>query len=139
MKATLAGPRRTAHSDLVREGPRLVVARQRGLSLISLVVLVVLIGFFGVLALRVVPTFVEYRAITSAVKKAAAGAHTVPEILTQFQRSSDIDDITAITPKDLNIQKTDDGFVISFAYTKKIPLFGPASLTIDYSGSSKSL
>jgi Domain of unknown function (DUF4845) len=104
-----------------------------------MVLLVVVLGFAGVLALRVTPTFVEYRAIQSAVKKAKAAAHTVPEIKAQFERSAAIDDIESISGKDLEIQKVDDDFVISFAYTKKISLFGPVSLTIDYSGSSKSL
>jgi Domain of unknown function (DUF4845) len=126
------------HRDLVR-GPRLVAARQRGLSLITMVLAVCVLGFFGVLALRITPTFVEYRAITSAVKKAAVGAHTIPEIQSQYQRSADIDDITSVAGKDLDIQKVDDNFVVSFAYEKKIPLFGPVSVVIDYAGSSKSL
>jgi hypothetical protein len=112
--------------------------RERGVSLVSMVVLVVVIGFGAVLALRVVPTFVEYRAINSAVKK-AKDATSIVDIQRQFDRSATIDNIDTIAAKDLDIQKTDDGFLISFAYTKKIPLFGPVSLTIDYSGNSKSL
>jgi Domain of unknown function (DUF4845) len=128
-------------------GPRFGSARsglldrarhERGLSLVSMVVLVVVVGFVAVIALRVVPTFVEYRAITSAVKK-SKDAPSVAAIQQQFDRSAAIDNIDAISAKDLDVQKTDDGFVISFAYTKKIPLFGPVSLTIDYSGNSKSL
>jgi Tfp pilus assembly protein PilE len=122
----------------VREGRFGGTLRQRGLSLVSLVVLVVIIGFAAVIALRVVPTVVEYRNALSATKKAAA-ANTPREIQAQFDRSATIDDIDAIAGKDLNIQKVDDGFVVSFAYTKKIPLVGPVSLTIDYAGSSKSL
>jgi Tfp pilus assembly protein PilE len=118
---------------------RVATARQHGLSLVGLVVTVVVVGFLAVVALRVTPTFVEYRAINAAIKKAKASANTIPEIQKAFDRSAAIDDITVMTGKDLDIQKVDDDLVVSYAYTKKIPLFGPVSLTIDYSGNSKTL
>jgi hypothetical protein len=118
---------------------RRATARQRGLSLIGMLLAVVVIGFLLVLGLRVTPTFFEYRAISSAIKKATAQPTTVIEIQKAFDRSAAIDDITVMTGKDLDIVKTDDGYLVSFAYTKKIPLFGPVNLTIDYAGTNKSL
>jgi hypothetical protein len=115
------------------------VSRQRGLSIVSLIVLVALLGCVVVVGMRVLPTFVEYRAIQAAVKKAKAGGGTTADMVRAFDRSATIDDITTLAGKDLNYTKVDDDVVISFAYVKKIPLFGPVSLTIDYSGSSKSL
>jgi hypothetical protein len=115
------------------------IERQRGLSLVGMILMVVIIGFAAILALRITPTFVEYRAVNSAIKKAVASSNTIPEIQKAFDRSAAIDDITVMSGKDLNIQKIDDGYYVDFAYTKKIPLFGPVSLTIDYAGNSKSL
>jgi hypothetical protein len=113
--------------------------RQRGLSLVGMVFTVVVLGFFIVLVARILPTFVEYRAINSAIKKATAQPTTVIEIQKAFDRSAAIDDITVMTGKDLDIVKSDDGYLVSFAYTKKIPLIGPVNLTIDYAGNNKSL
>lgn len=101
--------------------------------------MIVILGLLAVVGMRVLPTVVEYRAIVSAVKKAKTGPQTVPEIQKAFDRSAAVDDITTLSGKDLDIAKVNDDYVISFAYTKKIPLFGPVSLTIDYAGSSKSL
>ena len=101
--------------------------------------MVLLIGFVAIVALRVLPTVVEYRATLSAIKRAQATANTVIEIQKAFDRSAAIEDITAVSGKDLDITKVNDDIVVSFAYTKKIPLFGPVSLTIDYAGSSKAL
>ncbi len=115
------------------------ISRQRGISILTLVVLVIVLGFVAIAAMRVVPTYIEYRAIQSAVKKATASNTTVVEIQKAFDRSAAIDDIMTLTGKDLTIAKVDDEIVVSYAYTKKIPLFGPVSLTIDYAGSSKSL
>jgi hypothetical protein len=132
-------PARPARGGRLPASLRVDSARQRGLSLVGLVVTVVIVGFLAVVALRVTPTFVEYRAINSAIKKAKASANTIPEIQKAFDRSAAIDDITALSGKDLDIAKVDDDYVVSYAYTKKIPLFGPVSLTIDYSGNSKTL
>ena len=115
------------------------VSRQRGLSIFGLIIVVALLGCIALVGMRVLPTFVEYRAIQSAVKKAKAGGGTVADMVRAFDRSAAIDDITTMTGKNLDYTKVDDDIVISFAYVKKIPLVGPVSLTIDYSGSSKSL
>ncbi len=122
--------RRTLHP-----GPS---TRQSGLSLVILVIVAIIIGFFAVIAIKIIPTFVEYRAVMSAVKKAKASGNTVAGIQSGFDRSAAIDDITTISGKDLDITKIDDDIVVAFSYTKKIGLFGPVSLTIDYSGSSRS-
>jgi len=113
--------------------------RQRGLSLIGLLVVGALIVFAALLAMRVVPSALEYNAIRSAITKvASAGGSTVRDYQVAFDRYAAIDDITTITGKDLVIEKRSDGHtVISFQYEKRIPLFGPASLVIDYRGSTQ--
>ena len=126
---------RPATAPIARSSP----ARQRGISIVGLIFIVAVLGFLAIVALRVAPTFVEYRAIQSAVKKAKAVANTPVEIQKAFDRSAAIDDITTLTGKDLDIAKVDDDLLVTFAYTKKVPLFGPVSLSIDYAGSSKSL
>lgn len=118
---------------------RVPYERQTGVSLVGMLFVVVVIGLGAVLALRITPTFVEYRAVQSAIKKAHASANTIPEIQKAFDRSAAIDDITVLTGKDLDITKVNDDLVISYAYNKKIPLFGPVSLSIDYSGNSSQL
>lgn len=113
--------------------------RQRGLSLIGLLVVGALIVFGALLAMKVVPSALEYNAIRSAVSKvASAGGTTVRDYQVAFDRYAAVDDITSITGKDLVIEKRQDGqTVISFQYEKRIPLFGPASLVIDYRGSAQ--
>lgn len=113
--------------------------RQRGLSLIGLLVVGALIVFGALLAMKVVPSALEYNAIRSAITKvASSGGATARDYQVAFDRYAAIDDITTITGKDLVIEKGQDGrTVISFQYEKRIPLFGPASLVIDYRGSAQ--
>jgi len=109
---------------------------QQGLSLVGLIFLLAIVGFFAVLGLKVVPTFIEYRAVTNAIKTAKAAGSTVLEIRTSFDKNASVNYIDSITGKDLLIDKDNGELEVSFAYQKKIPLVGPASLVLDYAGST---
>ncbi len=115
--------------------------RQRGLTLISLLVLGVLIALVALVAMRVTPTVIEYFAIKKAVVRAASSSPSgVPaEIRNAYDRTQAIEDFTSVLSKDLIIEKDRNNRTrVSFAYEKKIPLFGPASLLIEYKGDSTS-
>ncbi|WP_367185305.1 DUF4845 domain-containing protein [Rugamonas sp.] len=110
--------------------------KQGGISLSGLIFTLAIIGFIGVLALKVVPTYSEYRAILNAVKTAKATGGTVREMQQSFDNSASVNYIDSVSGKDLIIAKEDNEMEISFAYSKKIPLFGPASLLLEYAGST---
>jgi Tfp pilus assembly protein PilE len=112
--------------------------RQRGLTLIGLLFLAVVIIVVGVVALRVVPSALEYMAIRNAVEKVVdSGAQTTRDLQMEFDRQAAVDDITSIRGSDLIVEKLNGATVVSFAYQKRIVLAGPVSLLIDYHGSSR--
>ncbi len=110
--------------------------RQRGVSLVGTIFVLAILGMIGVLALKIVPTVTEYMTIKKAIVKAKADSNSIPDMRLSFDKQADTGYVDAISGKDLDIVKTADGFEISFAYEKKIPLVGPASLVIDYEGST---
>jgi Tfp pilus assembly protein PilE len=110
-------------------------SKQRGISFVSLVIVVAVLAFFGVVGAQVVPTFVEYQAVLKGVKK-AAGESTVAGVRAAFDRAANIDDIKAISGKDLDVSKNGDAVVVKFSYNKEIHLGGPAYLLLKYEGSS---
>lgn len=112
-------------------------SQQRGISLFSLLFVGIVLAFGGVVGAQVVPTLIEYQAITKAVNKVAATGGTVAEIRNNFDRAQNVDDFKAIGPKDLEISKNGEKVVVSFAYQKEIHLGGPAYLLLKYAGSSK--
>jgi hypothetical protein len=109
---------------------------QAGMSFIGLLFVVGVLASLGVLGAQVLPTAVEYQAISKAVQKASEGA-SVAEVRTIFQKAADIDDIKSILAKDLEVTKEGDQVVVKFAYNKEIHMFGPAYLLLKYSGRSK--
>ena len=114
-------------------------SQQRGVTLFGLLFWALLIGFFAYLAIRVFPTVNEYLTIERTIEKIAASAPTtVAEVRTAFDRQKEIEySISTISGKDLDITKDNDKVVISFAYDKEVPIFGPVYLLIKYEGSAR--
>ncbi len=111
-------------------------SRQRGLSFIG----VIFVGVLAVAAFAIggqsVPVFIEYAAIKKAAAKAAREGSTVPEIRAAFDRAAQIDDIHSISGQDLEITKRNDKVVVSFSYSREIPLAGPAYLVYRFKEST---
>ncbi|WP_372656406.1 DUF4845 domain-containing protein [Hydrogenophaga sp.] len=110
--------------------------QQRGMTFLGLIVVGALLAYVGVIGAQVVPTYIEFLAVEKAVQKAAVGT-TVGEVRSTFDKAAQIDDIRTIQGKDLEIGKENDRVVVSFDYTREIPLFGPAYLVMKYQGRSK--
>lgn len=113
-----------------------LMSKQSGLTLVSLIFLLAILGVIAVLALKVSPTVIEYFAIKKAIVAAKASGNSVRDIQSAFDRQTSVGYIDSITGKDLTIVKNDAGFDVSFAYPKKIALVGPVSLLIEYEGST---
>ena len=113
-----------------------VKTRQQGLTLTGLIFVLAIVAVVAVLGMKVVPTAIEYSAIRKAIVSAKAAGTTIPEIRAAFDRQANVGYIDAIAGNDLDIVKVDGETMVSFAYQKKIPLFGPASLLLEYSGTT---
>jgi Tfp pilus assembly protein PilE len=109
---------------------------QRGISLSGLIFVMAIIGVIAVFAMKVFPTFLEYRAIKDGIAAARSAGGTVREIEQSFDKNADINRIDAITSKDLVISKESGDTEISFAYEKRIPIAANVSLLIDYAGTT---
>jgi hypothetical protein len=112
-------------------------SRQRGLSFIG----VIFIGLICVAAFAIggqsLPIVLEYQAINKAAAKAAREGTTVPDIRGAFDRAAAIDNISSVKGKDLEITKRGDKNVVSFKYSREIPLAGPAFLVYRFEGQTK--
>ena len=110
--------------------------QQRGISFIGILFVGGVIACAGVLAAQVLPTVIEFQAITKAANKAAEGS-TVPEAKAIFDKAAAVDDIKSVSGKDLEVTKENNKTVVSFAYTREIHLTGPAFLVLKYAGRSR--
>lgn len=111
-------------------------SKQTGISLTGTIFVLIILAMLFIFGAKLVPPITEYLAIKKAIVTAKSAGSTVREVQVSFDKQAEINNITALTGKDLEIVKNGDNMVISFAYEKKIPLTGPASLLLEFSGST---
>ena len=111
--------------------------RQRGVTLFGLLFWAIIVGFFALIGMRVLPTLNEFFTIKRTVNKIATEGTTVPEIRAAFERQKQIEySISTIGGKDLIITKENDKVVVAFAYDKEVELMKPVYLLIKFEGRS---
>jgi type II secretory pathway pseudopilin PulG len=118
------------------QGSQQVFRKQQGVSLTGLIFVMAVLGVIAVFAMKVFPTFLEYRAIKGGIAAAKAIGGTPQEMRTTFNKNADINQVDAIAGKDLVISKETGETELSFAYEKRIPIAGNVSLVIDYAGTT---
>ncbi len=111
--------------------------RQRGLSLIGLILTSGVLVFVALLGMKITPAYIEYFTIVKNLKAVAAqGGGSVKELQGSFGKRADIDDITAVSYRDIEVEKNGDQYVLSVSYQKKVPLFANISVLFDFEATS---
>ena len=130
-------PGLNVRSAVRQSGRPLGAARQRGLSLVSLIFIGIVVIVLLWIGMKSVPALTEYFAVEKAVQKAGSEGNTVGDIRRAFDRYATIDDIKSITGKDLDITKDADRIVVSYSYSYSIPLLDNVRIVIDFAGSNR--
>ena len=112
--------------------------RQRGVTITSLVIGLVVVIFLALLGFKLVPAFLEFRAMKGAISAIARErqSSTVAEIRRAFDSRQAIDDFHSVKAADLDISKQGNQVVIAFAYRKEVPLFANVGVYIDFAANS---
>src|SRR5487761_2267004 len=113
--------------------------KQRGISFLAVFLIGVVLALAAVGAMKIAPAYSDFMTAKKdmlAVAGSEGRTGSVVDIRKAFDRRADIDSITVVTGADLAISKDSGDTVISFAYSKKIPLFANVSLLIDFAASS---
>lgn len=116
-----------------------IANRQNGLSLVGFIFTIAILAVVAVLGMKVVPSVMEYSAIKKALVFAKNSGTTAPEIRSSFDKQATTGYIESVSGRDLDITRGSSGIDVSVSYQKKIGLFGPVSLVIDYVASTGNL
>jgi hypothetical protein len=107
-----------------------------GVSLVGLIFMLAILGLGAILVAKITPTVIEYLSIKKAIQTAKLAGSSVKDIQLAFDKQADVGYIDSIKGRDLIIEKSETGFEVGFSYSKTIPLVGPASLLLEYQGST---
>lgn len=109
---------------------------QRGISLTGLILVLAIMGFVAIVAMKMVPAYAEYSAVKDAIAVAKDTGGTVREMQVSFDKNADINNIESVKGRDLVISKETGETEISFEYEKRVPLVANVSLLIDFAGTT---
>jgi type II secretory pathway pseudopilin PulG len=111
--------------------------KQQGFSLTGMIVTAILVALLAALAVKVVPSVLEYQAVAKVVGLTAQEANAehitdVTRIRNIFGRKIQVESVYGINENLLTIQRAGSGVSIRLEYEKRIPLFLNASLLLEF-------
>jgi hypothetical protein len=110
--------------------------RQRGMTFIGLICILVLVGAIGYAVVRLVPVYLNYMKLARTMESAATEFKGESANLDGVRKSLDrhwaIEDITGIDQKDIEITKDDGGLTLHAVYDDTVPYLGNISLTAHF-------
>jgi hypothetical protein len=111
--------------------------RQKGITAISLVALLILFGFLALIALRLVPIYLDHFKVVSHLKSLAESEETAnmspDEIAKTYFKRLDIDDVTDVQRDDFFVDQGEGGGkVLAVEYEVRRPVFGNVSVVVSF-------
>jgi hypothetical protein len=111
--------------------------RQRGVTTIGWIFLLIPVGLVLYAGIRVAPEYMNYYKVLTAMKETASqlkGSETLSpqEILTPLERRFDVGYIDSPTIQEMQVKKGAKGWEIIADYEKTAPLFGNLHLLMAF-------
>lgn len=101
--------------------------RQRGMTVIGMLLLIVVIAFAALIGMKVIPMYVQYFSIKSTIenirKEPLLAQMTPSDIQNQIQKRFDIGYVDNIKARDLKIRNERSGRVLDLIYQDERSLF----------------
>jgi Tfp pilus assembly major pilin PilA len=94
--------------------------KQRGLSLVNLIIGLAVVGFLAVMAAKMMPAYIEYFAVKkmlAAMEQAGDLKGSVRDIRTSYERRNAIEDVKSVRGEDLEVTKEGGETVVSASWS----------------------
>lgn len=112
-------------------------ARQSGMTMISWAVLIALIGFVGMFGFKLMPIYMEYSSINSALTTASKNVspgETPAQIRSSISSLFDVNNVSVIKPSDVDITPNPDtkALAISIDYEARTNFVANIDLAVHF-------
>ena len=111
--------------------------RQRGMTMLGILVLVVVVGAWVYAGIRLLPKYLEYMRVAATLEKVRDEYDSNPGS-TEFmlrkavERHFDIEMVEVITAADIDITKEGGEFTMRASYDDTVPLAGNVSFHVEF-------
>lgn len=101
-------------------------ARQSGVTLIGFLFLLAIVGFFGYMAMKLMPSYTEFMGVSKSMTQVATSGvegKSLDDIRRDlmFKMGFQYVDDATIKPKDITIDRANNGAKLHVAYDKRVP------------------
>lgn len=107
---------------------------QRGMTGIGWLLVLALIGFFVLLALRMVPAYLDYYKVVSTLEalEEESGFSSPREIRSLLERRFDVSFVSNITPQDVEIKHKGNKYLVTASYEKREHIFSNVFVVMEF-------
>jgi hypothetical protein len=110
--------------------------RQRGITLISLAIIVAFVGSYAFAILRVMPFYLEQMKVSSTlndveINLSGSGANLV-QIRDAIDKRLNIEMVRGLRAKDFEIKKSSGGYSVHAIYERRAPYIGNLYLVVAF-------
>jgi Domain of unknown function (DUF4845) len=109
---------------------------QKGLTAISIAVLLALAGFAVFLIFKLAPPYIEYYgvqdSINSLTKELEIRDKSKDDVLKLLRKRLEVNDVTSVKPQDILIKKSGKVLTVQIDYEVRIPLLGNIDLALSF-------
>jgi len=110
--------------------------RQSGVSIIGMLCIAVMVGFFAMCAIRMAPVYLEYLTVKKVVTKIATepGAVdlSVADIRRKIANIFNTNQVYAIQPREVEVYRKEGKTYIDSGYEVKVPVAGRVYALLDF-------
>ena len=107
---------------------------QRGMTGIGWLIILALIGFFVLLALRMVPAYLDYFKVVSTLEalEEESGFSSPAEIRRLLERRFDVSFVSNITPQEVEIKPAGNKFSVKASYEKREHIISNVYIVMEF-------
>ncbi len=111
-------------------------SRQSGMTLISWMILLVILGVIAMSIIRLFPIYLEHMSVTSSMNslqsdQALRGA-SQSEVRTALMRRMDVNDVDRVKSEDITIQRDGNVYRVNVAYEVVVPFIHNVSFLVTF-------
>ncbi|QNK01578.1 DUF4845 domain-containing protein [Dyella telluris] len=100
-------------------------SKQTGITLIGFLVVLVVVSFFGYMAMKLVPAYTEFAGVSKAMTQLASedSTRSPQQVRVDLMKKLDFQYVSddTITPQDINLKRSGNSTELNISYDKRIP------------------
>ena len=97
---------------------------QQGMSMVGWLIVVILVAFMALIAIRMVPMYLDYFKIISAMEAVGNKGGSTDSVKRELARHFEVNDIRTVRPNDIRVKRSGSVIVLEVKYEVRQHLVG---------------